>query len=93
MKKYIIDEQRLKELLKAELKLMALENKSVDSWSWYDDSLCDFIKQDFKDNLPSYRIFFNLDEDKRPDEFEEFKMNFDFDDIVEFDIATYEEYN
>ena len=89
MKKYIIDEQRLKELLKAELKLMALEGGGVDNWSWYCDSLNDFFKEDFKSNLPCYRIFFNLDEEKRPDEFEDFEMDFNFDDIVEFDISCY----
>lgn len=91
MKNYIIDEERLKELLKAELKLMALENGGVDNWSWYSDSLNDFLKDDFNMNVASYMKFFKLDEEARPDEFEEFKMDFSFDDIVEFDITSYEE--
>lgn len=93
MKNYIIDENRLRELLKAELKLMALENGGVDNWTYHDDSGQDFLNGDFEMNKTAYVKFFNLDEKARPDEFEEFKMNFDFDDIVEFDITAYEEYN
>lgn len=91
MKNYIIDEERLRELLKAELRLMALENGGVDNWSWYSDSLSDFLKEDLKMNVAGYIEFFNLDQEARPNEFEKFKKNFDFDDIVEFDITAYEE--
>ena len=58
MKNYIINENRLRELLKAELKLMALEGGGVDNWSWYSDSLCDFLKEDFNMNIASYIKFF-----------------------------------
>ena len=37
MSKYIIEEKRLKELLKAEHKLSALEGGGVDNWSYYGD--------------------------------------------------------
>lgn len=43
--KYIINEDRLKELLLAENKLLALENGGVDNWIWYGDSLKEFIQQ------------------------------------------------
>lgn len=43
--KYIINEDRLKELLLAENKLLALENGGVDDWIWYGDSLKEFIQQ------------------------------------------------
>ena len=70
---------------------MALENKGVDNWTWYSDSIHDFLKEDFNMNIASYIEFFKLDKEVRPDEFEEFEMDFDFDDIVEFDITAYEE--
>ena len=93
MKRYIVDEVRLRELLKAELRLIALENGGVDNWTWHDDSCRDFLNEDFEMNKTAYIEFFDLDEKARPNEFEEFKMDFDFDDIVEFDITAYEEYN
>lgn len=37
MSKYIIEEKRLKELLKAEHKLSALESGGVDKWAYYGD--------------------------------------------------------
>lgn len=43
MAKYIIDEERLLELLEAEAKLQCLENDGVDNWSWYMEGRIRFI--------------------------------------------------
>lgn len=42
--KYIVPEKRLRELLKAEARLAALEAGGVDNWEWYSDSLNDYLK-------------------------------------------------
>lgn len=44
MKRYIIKESELLELLEANLRLAALENGGVDNWEWYGDSLCDYLR-------------------------------------------------
>ena len=44
MKRYIIKESELLELLEARLRLAALENGGVDNWEWYGDSLCDYLR-------------------------------------------------
>ena len=44
MKRYIIKESELLELLEANLRLAALENGGVDNWGWYGDSLCDYLR-------------------------------------------------
>lgn len=56
MNYYTISEKRLKELVLAELNLSALEQGGVDNWSWYGDSVSDFLnrlseeyRQDFED--------------------------------------------
>lgn len=36
---YLVNENRLAELLREEQKLTLLENGGVDNWEWYDDSL------------------------------------------------------
>ena len=43
MAKYIIDEERLLELLEAEAKLQCLENDGVDNWAWYMEGRKQFI--------------------------------------------------
>lgn len=45
MTKYIITEERLKELLEAEASLLALECGGVDNWDWYSDSLEDHYEE------------------------------------------------
>lgn len=45
MKKYIVPEDRLRELIEAEERLCALEAGGVDNWSWYGDSLSDYLKE------------------------------------------------
>ena len=44
MKRYIIKESELLELLEARLRMAALENGGVDNWEWYGDSLCDYLR-------------------------------------------------
>jgi hypothetical protein len=44
-KKYIVSEERLRDLIEAEEKLCALNAGGVDNWSWYGDSIRDYIEQ------------------------------------------------
>lgn len=39
IKNYLVDENRLAELIRNEQKLTLLENGGVDNWEWYEDSL------------------------------------------------------
>lgn len=41
-----LTEARIKELLKAERKLNALEAGGVDNWEWYSESLAEIYKED-----------------------------------------------
>lgn len=43
-RKFIIDERSLISLIKAELKLVALESGGVDNWSYYSDSLNEYLE-------------------------------------------------
>ena len=45
MKKYIISEDRLLELLEAEATLHCLENDGVDNWEWYMEGRIPFIAE------------------------------------------------
>lgn len=50
MKKYIIDENELYNLLESSMILEALENGGVDNWEWYDVSIYDYkktLREDF----------------------------------------------
>lgn len=38
MKKYIIEEEELRELLESRAELWALECAGVDNWEWYDEA-------------------------------------------------------
>ena len=49
-RKFIISEKRLRSLLEDELRLIALDAGGVDNWSWYGDSICDFIQDTIKEN-------------------------------------------
>ena len=44
MRRYVVKESELLELLEARLRLAALENGGVDNWEWYGDSLCDYLR-------------------------------------------------
>lgn len=58
MKKYIIQEDKLVELIADHFTLMALENGGVDNWSWYGDSLNQLLtemeEEDFKEAAVNY---------------------------------------
>ena len=43
MRRYVVKESELLELLEARLRLAALENGGVDNWEWYGESLCDYL--------------------------------------------------
>lgn len=45
MKKYVITEERLLELLKAENRLYCLEWDGVDNWSWYMEGRTRYIAE------------------------------------------------
>ena len=45
MKKYIVPENRLKSLIANEITLRALEVGGVDNWSWYGQSIRDFLEE------------------------------------------------
>ena len=52
-KMYLISESELKELLYSTLTLTALESGGVDSWSWYGESISEFISEWKEDhNIP-----------------------------------------
>lgn len=41
-----IEKRKLLELLEAYFKLAALESGGVDNWTWYGDSLCQYLQED-----------------------------------------------
>lgn len=45
MKKYLITESRLQELLEAEATLIALECGGVDNWDWYSESISEHYEE------------------------------------------------
>lgn len=45
MKYYLIEENRLKELLESEARLDALEWGGVDNWEWYGESLSQYLDE------------------------------------------------
>lgn len=51
MKKYIINEERLIELITNELKLYCLENDGVDNWTWAYEGRKKFIEDAVNDRL------------------------------------------
>ena len=50
MERYVVEKNTLKELVTSHLKLRALECGGVDNWSWYCDSLNNFLKDYIKYN-------------------------------------------
>ena len=40
----LVSEYELRELLESQNRLVALESGGVDNWSWYGDSLSDYLK-------------------------------------------------
>ena len=58
----LVPKEELKELLAARNKLAALESGGVDNWSWYSDSLNDYLEEDWEANEEAYMKFFNITE-------------------------------
>ena len=77
MKYYLVSENELLSLLKDSYKLIALESGGVDNWSWYGDSVRDFLDTYIRAN----HIEFEDEEDE---------WDFSFDDVAEREIKKYE---
>ena len=75
MKRYIINEDRLKALLAAELELRQLEFSGVDNWTWYGEGREENLLESIDGRVPEEDI---------PDDI-------DFDYVAELDLADYEE--
>lgn len=74
MQKYIVDEDRLLELLTAELELECLEAGGVDNWQWYGEGKQEFLLEAVDGRIPEEEI---------PD-------YLNYDDIAKLDLETYE---
>ena len=81
----LVRKEELEELLEAQEKLTALESGGVDNWSWYSDSLNDYLKEDWEANKETYMKFFNIAESD-----EDFKYDFTFETIAEYLVEQYE---
>ena len=81
----LVPKEELKELLAARDKLAALERGGVDNWSWYSDSLNDYLIEDWEANKEAYMKFFNITESD-----EDFEYDFTFETIAEYLIEQYE---
>lgn len=86
MKEYRISREELLELLEARNRLAALESGGVDNWSWYSDSLHDYLKEDYENNREVYVKEFNID----PEDEDEFKMDFGFYEVALLELRGYE---
>lgn len=76
---YLINQKRLKELLAAEAKLYALENGGVDNWSWYSESINDYLNYYFDE----HRDIINTWDDDDPR-----KEDFDFETVASIEIQN-----
>lgn len=74
-KKYIVDEDDLRRMLDAELRLGCLEADGVDNWSWYMVGRDDYLRA----AAGEYGNVFREDE------------YIDFDDVVEMEMKLYTE--
>ena len=81
----LVPKEELKELLAARDKLAALERGGVDNWSWYSDSLNEYLEEDWEANNEAYMKFFNITESD-----EDFEYDFTFETIAEYLIEQYE---
>ena len=81
--RYVISREELLDLLEAQYRLAALERGGVDNWSWYGESLSDFLKDYVNEN----KVFLTREMDKETAE--EYLEDFDFNDIAEFEIGNY----
>ena len=75
-KNITLSEDRFKHIYCGYLKYLALQNGGVDNWSWYGDSLGDFLKECYLENHP----------DKTLEDF--FDEDYDFDTVVDEDLKS-----
>ena len=79
----IVPKEELIELIEALYKLAALESGGVDNWEWCGESISDFLDRYWIENHDALIKFFNLTTEE---EIEEFKGDFSFSDIAQFEI-------
>ena len=79
----IVSKEELTELIEAFYKLAALESGGVDNWEWCSDSMNDFLDSYWIENHTELIKFFNLTTEE---EIKEFKDDFSFADIAEFEV-------
>ena len=79
----IVPKEELIELIEALCKLAALETGGVDNWEWYGESISAFLDRYWIENHDALIKFFNLTTEE---EIEEFKGDFSFSDIAQFEI-------
>ena len=72
---YIVSNERLLELLKAENELNVLEGDGVDNWTWYMEGRRQYLKE----GAEMYGV--NIDDNE----------DFDFEDLAELDLQNFEE--
>ena len=75
-KYYMVEENKLKNLLYDSAQLHALDSGGVDNWGWYGESIGDFLKNYIKEN--------NIQFEDPDDEFD-----FCFEDVAEIEINDY----
>ena len=80
----IVPKEELTELIEALYKLAALESGGVDNWEWCGESMSDFLDRYWIENHDALIKFFNLTTEE---EIEEFKDDFSFADIAEFEVS------
>ena len=80
----IVPKEELTELIEALYKLAALESGGVDNWEWCGESMSDFLDRYWIENHDTLIKFFNLTTEE---EIEEFKDDFSFADIAEFEVS------
>lgn len=73
-KNITLSEDKFKRIYCGYLKYLALQNGGVDNWSWYGDSLGDFLKECYLENHP----------DKTLEDL--FNEDYDFDMVVDEDL-------
>lgn len=82
-----ITADRMRELLASEMKLCALEAGGVDNWSWYGDSLCQYLSE--APNMYDQRFWDWVRNEKAEDEtVEEFVEDLSFDDYADFEVSV-----
>ena len=84
----IVLREELIELLEAYYKLEALECGGVDNWEWHGESCSDFLSNYWEENHNELIKFFNL---ATKEDIEDFKCDFGFADIAQYETSKYEE--